>query len=148
MPAPTVPFVTVSPTGPMLIFDGDCGFCTSSANWAARGWSRPVQAQAWQLLGAEQLAELGLSVAQAQEAAWWVDPDGRLFRGHRAMGKALAAGGGWRRLVGLVILVPPGSWVAAGAYPVIARWRHRMPGGTSACRTGHQGEERAAPLDS
>jgi predicted DCC family thiol-disulfide oxidoreductase YuxK len=120
--------------GPVLIFDGGCGFCTRAADWAARGWSRPAQAQPWQVLGPERLAELGLSVSQAQEAAWWVDENGRLFRGHRAVGKAMTAGKGWRRLAGVLILMPPGSWAASGVYPVVARWRHRMPGATPACR--------------
>lgn len=123
----------MSPISPVLIFDGDCGFCARSAAWVARAWSGSAQALAWQQLGAEGLVQLGLSVPEAQEAAWWVDVEGRLFRGHRAVGKALAAGRGWRRLAGLAILVPPGCWVAAGIYPLVVRWRHRLPGGTPAC---------------
>src|ERR1700689_692530 len=81
-----------------LIFDGDCGFCTTSARWAQRRFRHGEQAQAWQLLGGEVLAGAGLSENDVREAAWWVDGDGVRERGHRAVGRALVAGGG-RRLV-------------------------------------------------
>ena len=107
----------------VLVFDGECGFCTSAAEWVG-GERAP-----WQDLGAEGLAELGLSVEEAREAAWWVDGAGR-YRGHLAIGHALAE----RSRLGRVLLVPPLSWLGAAAYPLVARYRHRLPGGTPACR--------------
>jgi predicted DCC family thiol-disulfide oxidoreductase YuxK len=121
-------------TGPMLVFDGECGFCTACATWAAKGWRLPVRAVPWQGLGAQGLGAVGLTTAQVQEAAWWVDGSGRLFRGHRAIGKALLAGGGRRRLAGTLVLTPPSSWVAAGLYRLVVRHRHHLPGASPACR--------------
>jgi len=118
----------------VLVFDGDCGFCTSSARWLERGFRHGERAEAWQLLGEEALARFGLTVADASQAAWWVDREGRRERGHRAAGRALEAAGGWRRGVGLLILAPPTSWLAAGTYRLVVRWRHLLPGGTPACR--------------
>ncbi|HXL88983.1 MAG TPA: DCC1-like thiol-disulfide oxidoreductase family protein [Streptosporangiaceae bacterium] len=117
-----------------LIFDGDCGFCTTSARWAQRRFRHGEQAQAWQLLGGEVLAGAGLSENDVREAAWWVDGDGVRERGHRAVGRALVAGGGWWRVAGLLVLTPPVSWLAAGVYRLVVHWRYRLPGGTPACR--------------
>ncbi len=122
------------PGVPLLVFDGDCGFCTSAAGWIASHWDRPVRSVPWQCLGEPGLADLGLTVEQAQTAVWWVDESGGLARGHRAIGASLLAGTGWRRRAGMLVLTPPFSWMAAGIYRLVARFRHRLPGGTPACR--------------
>jgi len=119
---------------PLLVFDGACGFCTTAARWAAKGFDGPARAVPWQSLGDTGLRELGLSTLEAQQAAWWVDESSRLFRGHRAVGKALLAGHGGRRVAGRMVLTPPFSWAAAGLYRLVARPRRRLPGGTPACR--------------
>jgi predicted DCC family thiol-disulfide oxidoreductase YuxK len=124
----------MTPATGLLIFDGDCGFCTSSAEWVSRSWPPGPETAAWQHLGDKRLAELGLTTREAQDAAWWVDGAGRKFRGHRAMAKSLLAARGWKRAAGALIDVPPGSWVAAAAYPLITRYRYHLPGGTPACR--------------
>jgi predicted DCC family thiol-disulfide oxidoreductase YuxK len=119
----------------VLVFDGDCGFCTTAADWARRGWTDDAVAVVpWQALGDGGLGALGLSVPEARRAAWWADSEGHLWRGHRAVGMALRRGRGWRQPAGLLLLTPPASWVGAGVYRVVARWRHRLPGGTPACR--------------
>ncbi|MGD0881133.1 MAG: NAD(P)H-binding protein [Acidimicrobiales bacterium] len=120
--------------GSILVFDGDCGFCTTAATWAARQFHRGERAEAWQLLGPEILDRHDLSLDDVTEAAWWVDDSGRRERGYRAVGMALLAGGAPRRMVGRLVFVPPVSWLAAGVYRMVVRWRHRLPGGTPACR--------------
>jgi len=119
----------------LLIYDGDCSFCSSSARWIATRWHGPQQAEAWQQLSAVDLERLGLSMDDVRRAAWWIDHEGRRSRGHLAIAHSLRAAHGWPSLVGRILLVPPFRWLAAGAYPLIARWRHRLPGGTPACRT-------------
>ena len=118
----------------LLVYDGDCSFCSSSARWIAARWQGPEQAVAWQHLSADQLGRLGLTLDDVRCAAWWVDGGGRTSRGHVAIARALRAAPGWPSVVGRVLLVPPFRWLAAGAYPLIAHWRHRLPGGTPACR--------------
>ena len=88
----------------------------------------------WQELGEGGLAELGLTVAQAQGAAWWVDSSGGAFAAEAAVAKALQAGHGWRRLAGAGLLIAPVRWLAAPAYRTVARHRHRLPGSSAACR--------------
>jgi len=118
---------------PVLIYDGDCGFCTSVAADISRRWRVPATAMAWQSLGEGGLAELGLTPESAQRAAWWVDGDGRQFRGHLAVARALVAAHGWRRVIGGAIAIPPVSWAAALGYRLVVRCRHRLPGSTRGC---------------
>jgi len=120
---------------PLLIYYGDCSFCTSSANWVAARWAGGARAVAWQTLAADELAARALTADDVRSAAWWIDEKGRRSRGHLAIAHALAAGTGWPAAVGRVLLLPPFRWIAAGLYPLIARWRYRLPGGTPACRT-------------
>ena len=108
----------------VLIFDGDCGFCTASARWIE---ARGPRVEAWQTLD---LAELRLTVADVDEAAWWIDETGKKHRGHLAIGHALrAAGGGWG-FVGAVLVRAPVSWLAKPAYTWVARNRDKLPGDT------------------
>ena len=116
----------------MLIFDGDCAFCTSSANWIEARLPDTIDVVPWQWSDIE---SLHLSEADVTTAAYWVDPDGTRHRGARSIAHALMAttGAGWR-IIGRIMLIPPVSWLAAGVYSVVAKNRHRMPGGTPACK--------------
>ena len=120
-----------APNTPTLIFDGDCSFCTSSAHWIGHRLPPTVHVDPWQRLD---LAALGLTERDVTTAAYWVDEHGRPYRGHRSIAKALVAAGGAWRVVGVVLQIPPISWIAAVAYLVIAKNRHRLPGGTPACK--------------
>jgi len=120
---------------PLLIYDGDCSFCSSNARWITRRWHGPQQAVPWQHLSTDRLERLGLTLDDVRGAAWWVDSNrGNRSRGHLAIAHALQAADGWPSLVGRLVVIPPFNWLAAGAYPLIAHWRHRLPGGTPACR--------------
>jgi predicted DCC family thiol-disulfide oxidoreductase YuxK len=115
---------------PLLIFDGDCGFCTSCARWAQRRLRDADVVPGQQL----DVSAYGLMARDVSAAAWWVDGAGQVYRGHRAIGKALQACDGWWRLVSWPCLTPPFSWVAWAGYGLVARFRHRLPGATPACR--------------
>jgi len=114
---------------PTLVFDGDCGFCTSFTRLLERiGIGADIVA--WQVAN---LDELGISETQAAEAVCWIGTDGTVQTGHEAIGAALGtAGRGWR-VAGRVILLPGVSDLAARGYRLVARNRHRLPGGTPAC---------------
>ena len=119
--------------GPLLVFDGDCGFCTRSARWIQRKLPDGVGVEPWQALD---LDELGLTVDDVTGAAWWLSPgQPRPARGHEAIGRALVAANGFWGAMGELIVRRPGSWLARPVYAVIARNRHRMPGGAPACQT-------------
>lgn len=119
----------MAPT-PLLVFDGDCAFCTT---WVNRGRQiLPVfpEAQPWQWLD---LDDLGLTRHDVTHFAWYL-ADGRAFRGHAAVAAVFRTqrGFGWRFL-GRLLVTPPFSWGARLAYAFVARFRHRLPGGTPAC---------------
>ncbi|XVX19205.1 thiol-disulfide oxidoreductase DCC family protein [Actinomycetota bacterium] len=125
---------TTSPGGgPLLVFDGDCGFCTRSAEVAERWVRRPegYAVQPWQRLDLE---ALGLTAEECDEALQFVGADGRVSAGSDAVAAALRAGRlPWRPL-GLLLAAPPVRPVAGRVYRWVAAHRHSLPGGTPACR--------------
>jgi predicted DCC family thiol-disulfide oxidoreductase YuxK len=115
----------------VLIFDGDCAVCTSCAEWARLHMSGAVTIVPWQRAD---LAAHGLTPDDGARAAWWISAAGRRYRGHLAVGQTLRHCRGWWPVAGWFISVPPISWAAALVYPVVARYRHLLPGATPACR--------------
>ncbi|MEU7427964.1 DUF393 domain-containing protein [Streptomyces sp. NPDC040750] len=117
-------------TQPVLVFDGDCGFCTASVSFAQR-WIKPrcdVTSRQCARLDA-----LGVSRERAEYEALWITPAGTVYGGARAVAKLLSsARGGWA-VLGAVLQLAPIRWAAHGIYRVIAHNRHRLPGGTPAC---------------
>ena len=127
----------VRPAAGMLIFDGDCGFCTWAAGWTRRRLSPEAAVEPWQWVA--DLQAYGLTCDDVSAAVYWIDPDGTVHRAHDAVAASLRAmGGGWRFL-GTVLRVPPIRWLAAAGYWVLARNRHRLPGSTPACRLPKKG---------
>lgn len=115
---------------PVLVFDGDCAFCTSCVRLVERRIRPDAGIVAWQLAD---LSELGLSEERAAEAVQWVEPDGTIRSGHEAIAAMLSTSGPVWRIVGRVLRLPGISWTAAQAYRLVAANRHRLPGGTPAC---------------
>lgn len=115
----------------MLVYDGDCGFCTTSARWIERRLPADAPVVAWQSL--DDLAALDLTVDDVTAAAWWID-DGERAGGHLAIGAALRASRFPWSLLGRLILAPPFRWLGGPVYRWIARNRYRLPGSTDACR--------------
>ncbi|HUJ56151.1 MAG TPA: DUF393 domain-containing protein [Gaiellaceae bacterium] len=126
----------VAGSGPagLLVFDGDCGFCTSCANWIAARWRGDERAVPWQTLSDDELAAVSLTRDDVRSAVWWIDEGGRRSRAQLAIARALVAGSGWPAIAGRALLVPPFHWLAGAVYPLVARLRHLLPGGTPACR--------------
>ncbi|MET0919985.1 MAG: DCC1-like thiol-disulfide oxidoreductase family protein [Acidimicrobiia bacterium] len=119
----------------VLVYDGDCGFCTTSANWIARRWPAGDGRVAipWQMLSSDFARDIGLSEADFQRAAWWIER-GEVEEGWRAIARAVVAARGLWSIVGGILLMPPFSWIAPFGYRVVARYRYRLPGGTPACK--------------
>jgi predicted DCC family thiol-disulfide oxidoreductase YuxK len=115
---------------PLLIFDGDCAFCTTAVLRLESALPYFPARSPWQWL---ELDEFGLSERDVTEYAWLVTPR-QQFAGHLALSALLRLQptAGWRFL-GHLIATPPFSWIAAVGYQFVARNRHRLPGGTPAC---------------
>lgn len=117
---------------PVLLFDGDCAFCTSCARLLERIGPK-AEIVAWQI---SDLDELGVTAAQAEQAVRWIEPDGTVRSGHEAIAAALDTAGAPWRIAGRTLVLPGISPLAAAVYRLIARNRQRLPGGTPACKTG------------
>ena len=114
-----------------LIFDGDCGFCTTVANRTVAKSVEPLRAEAWQLTD---LAQYGLTAEMAEKRVYLFHED-RLYGGHEAVAIALTLRNRWYySLLASFMLVPPFSLFAIVGYRIVARYRHKLPGGTPACK--------------
>ena len=115
---------------PVFLFDGDCAFCSSCARFIERRIPTTAEVRAWQLTD---LDALGVTPAETEEAVVWVAPGGATAAGPVAIARLLVdAGSVWRPL-GWLLDLPPVRWLAWPVYRLVARNRHRMPGGTAAC---------------
>lgn len=135
---------------PILVFDGDCGFCTSCARffvrWLARARAGPAEPSAGRSVEPSvapyqrlDLAELGLTADRCRVAVQWVGVDGRVASGHRAIAAALRAGHPVWRPLGALLVAPGFSWLAGRLYSWVAAHRDALPGGTPACRNDDPG---------
>jgi predicted DCC family thiol-disulfide oxidoreductase YuxK len=115
---------------PVVVFDGDCGICTTLAGVIERRLRPPVAVQPWQRLD---LAAYGLTDLECIEALQYVDADGRVYAAELAVARLLRASRWWARPAGLVIALPGVRSIAGLAYRWVARNRSRLPGGTPAC---------------
>jgi len=108
-----------------LVYDADCVFCTRSAQWLDEA---PIP---WHTLD---LDAVHVTQAEADANAGYL-VDGKITAlGADAIIAALRAKRGGGRLLGLVLSTPGISRIAHLVYPRVAANRHRMPGGTAACR--------------
>ena len=122
-------------TANVLIFDGDCGFCTSTARYIAARSTTPIEIHAWQLVD---VAQFGLTEAETARRVYFVT-GGEAFGGHLAFAQILWAQRNWvLKAAGWLLTVPPFCWLGSVGYALVARFRHRLPGGTPACEDSNQ----------
>jgi predicted DCC family thiol-disulfide oxidoreductase YuxK len=115
---------------PVLLYDGDCGFCTSSARLIERHIPTTARLSPYQTAD---LDALGITPERASGEVTWADEHG-VRGGAQAIASLLVDAGGLWRPLGLLLRVPPIHWIAAGVYHVVTVNRFRLPGGTPACR--------------
>src|SRR5918992_3072841 len=97
----------------LLIFDGDCGFCTWAAEWSERRLPPDARISPWQFL---QWPSYGLTTKSASSAVYWIDPEGRPHRGHHAIARTLRVIGGVWEPLGVIMEAPVLTWLAAGLF--------------------------------
>ncbi len=131
---------------PLLIFDGDCAFCTTSANWLAARLGQKngpnATVVAWQFTD---LRALGTTQERAQEEALWVGSDGSISGGAEAFAAWLRFRGGPYGVAGRLMSMPGIRRLAAAVYRLIAKNRRRMPGGSPACALPPAGYDPVKP---
>jgi predicted DCC family thiol-disulfide oxidoreductase YuxK len=119
----------------VLIYDGDCQFCQLSLDFGIRNLRIFPQYVAFQRIQPE---DFGLTEKQVRSQIWLAQKTPASLQ---ALGGHLAAGAilklqpsRWLRVLGWLASTPPTSWVANLLYKLIAANRHRLPGGSRACK--------------
>jgi predicted DCC family thiol-disulfide oxidoreductase YuxK len=123
-------------TKPLLIYDGDCGFCR---RWIAR----------WQLLTGDSVEyapfqEVGgefpeISKEQFEASVQLIEPSGMVSRGAEAVFRSLAYAPGKRRMLWMYEKIPGVAPLTEWGYRFIARHRTGLSKGTR-CLTGQDRE--------
>ena len=117
----------------VLIYDGECGFCTNSAKWARNRLPEPHRIAPSQDFDQAALADMGLSRADVDRAAWWYEPGSAAVEGAECISRTLLAIGGKPALIGRLLWLPVMRllsgflyrWVAANR-PLVGRWAARL----------------------
>ena len=119
----------------VLIYDGDCQFCQLSLEFGIRNLRIFPQYVAFQKINP---GDFGLTPQQVRAQIWLA---GKVPSQASALGGHLAAGAILKlqpslllKVLGWLISTPPTSWAAELGYKLVAANRHRLPGGTRACK--------------
>jgi predicted DCC family thiol-disulfide oxidoreductase YuxK len=131
---PALGFLMMS--APMvLLYDGDCRFCTSSAAALARRFG-PARLETRDFQKEGVLAALpGVSYDACMRRMHLVFPDGRVYAGPEGFARLLATTPfvGW---LAYLYYVPGIRQVAELVYALVAKHRYRVFGRTDACEDG------------
>jgi len=119
----------------VLIYDGHCQFCQLSLEFGIKNLRIFPQYVAFQKINPK---EFGLTEEQVRSQIWLAPKSptvGASLGGHLAAGAILGLQPSlWLRALGWLASTPPTSWVADFIYRLIAANRHRLPGGSRACK--------------
>jgi predicted DCC family thiol-disulfide oxidoreductase YuxK len=122
-----------------FVYDGDCAFCTTCAQFIERRIPSRATVVPWQFAD---LDRLGLTLEQVEEAVQWVGPDGAIASGPDAIALLLRDAGRFWEVPGRALQAAPVAALAWPAYRWISGHRHLLPGGTAACSLPQAQRER------
>ncbi|TDT98650.1 putative DCC family thiol-disulfide oxidoreductase YuxK [Streptomyces sp. 846.5] len=109
---------------PLIIYDGSCGFCRAAVHFLLPRVALAGTIQPWQ---STDLTAYGLTEHQARARMWFVQGDQR-HGGAAAFAAWARTGNRSARAAGRLLSLPAVAQIAAGAYWLVARNRHRIPG--------------------
>ncbi|GAA2261575.1 hypothetical protein GCM10009853_013330 [Glycomyces scopariae] len=112
-----------------FLYDGDCAFCTTSANFIEKHIRTSAKVVPWQWAD---LDALGVTQQEAEDAVWWIEISFRRA-GPDAIAVLLRRAQWYWKPFGWLLSLKPVAFVAWPVYRWVARNRHRLPGGTAAC---------------
>ena len=121
-----------SPSVPLLLYDGTCGFCAASVQWVLRRDRRgtllfaPLQGST-----AEPVLMLRPELAKVDSVVWVGEGGEVLTRSSAAFAVARYLGGGYGVAARLGALIP--RPIRDGVYDLIAKHRHTIIRGDPAC---------------
>ena len=118
-------------TGPILFYDGDCGFCNSSVRFVLRHershelMFAPVQGET----ARESLKDSGLPADIGSKSVVYMEGGHFYVRSRAALRVIRSMGGAWGWLAEVLGIVP--TILADSVYDLIARYRSKLPHGDS-----------------
>lgn len=116
-----------------LFFDGTCGMCTRSANFALKiNRTGGVQIEPLQAPGVAE--RLGIPSSELLDSTRWLDFSGAVYSGAEAANAAVSAAIG-TRLPLMVYRIPGIKFVQDAIYRWVAAHRYRFPGTTPYCES-------------
>jgi len=117
----------------VLLFDGDCGFCSRSIRFLADRGLLGYPAMPWQRVPE---GDLPVAPERLRDEVVLVRPGRPDVGGADALAASVRASDSWLRFTGRLIGLPGIRAVAHAVYRRVARNRYRLPGGSTACRIG------------
>lgn len=109
-----------------LVFDGDCGICTASADWVeAHDVHGNVETVPYQLADLEALSP-GLTPDMTSRSVYFVEPDGTRYREGRAVFETLKHLSGIYRVLGLMLANPVVAALTWPGYRLVASNRAKI----------------------
>lgn len=114
-----------------VIYDGDCAFCSSAARF---GKARIAPNLAFLAYQQTNLAEYGLTTTECEKSLQFVSDDNQIFNGAKAVAQILISAGFLYRILGRIMNLPLLNKLAQLIYVLVAKNRHRLPGGTPTCK--------------
>jgi predicted DCC family thiol-disulfide oxidoreductase YuxK len=115
----------------VVLYDGDCAFCSSAARFAQHRISKNLNFSAYQLV---ELAPYGLTNAECEASLKFVDQSGRIYSAQNAIAEILIRSGNIWSIIGKLLKLPGFNFLAGLGYKFVAANRHRLPGGTPTCK--------------
>lgn len=113
-----------------FLYDGECGFCSTSARMLVRWVPSEAVVIPWQRAD---LDALGLTAAECDESVQWVRGP-RHTSGPAAIADLMSTSHRLWQVLAAPLGSGPGLAVARPVYGWISAHRHQLPGGAPACR--------------
>jgi predicted DCC family thiol-disulfide oxidoreductase YuxK len=134
----------IEPGKDHMLFDGDCGICSRSAEIAGRMDQRFI-IEPYQAYPEDELKKFGITYAKCAKNLQVITKSGRVYAGAFALNYFLWRRFPWSLLVILIYAVPVLLLLEVIGYRLVERNRYRLSRwfGLKAClvRTGHRGTE-------
>jgi hypothetical protein len=122
---------TAAPARPVFLYDGDCGPCDAAVGLMRRRAEPAVDFVPFQRVD---YTAYGVTEGEVLSSPVLVHGDGTHSVGPSAMAGMLQAGRDPYRRIGRVMAAPVIRHLLGALQPIMYRNRHRLPGGTDACR--------------
>jgi len=116
---------------PILIFDGDCAFCSSSIRLITKVIQNHPKIKPFQWTDIE---SLGITQKECLSAVQFYKNETNRYSGAQAFSQFLKLSNQPWKLLGYFLDLPIIRWVSKVIYSLVAKNRYRLPGGTPACK--------------